>query len=325
MSRRFISQFGEGETVDQVFLASEKQLRTNRNGNLYIQLRLSDRTGTLNSMLWNANERLYGGFENGDFLRVQGTIQLYNGAIQMIVNRIDRVEPETVDEEDFITVGTREIETLAERLSEMLRGIKNFSLRSLAECFLMDETFMAQFSAAPAGIKNHHAYKGGLLQHVVNVMELANLIAPRYPELDGDLLLVGAFLHDAGKIRELCYERELSYSDEGQLIGHLVIAVSMLEEKAKQAQELSGEPVPDEIMLRLKHMIVSHHGQYDFGSPKLPMTLEANALHYLDSLDSKMHTFQQLVAEDINTDSTWTTYHPSLGRKIFKGEQTSSS
>ncbi|MFT7643192.1 MAG: 3'-5' exoribonuclease [Pirellulaceae bacterium] len=319
MTRRFISQLGEGESVDQVFLTLQKQTRSNRNGNLYLQLRLADRTGSVTGMLWNANEKVTEMFECGEYLRVQGTTQIYNGVLQMIVNRIDPVVQADVDPEDFVTVTEKEIETLTTRLREMLRGMKNFPLRNLADCFLMDEEFMRRFCKAPAGIKNHHAFHGGLLQHVINVMELAQDISPRYPEMDADLLLIGAFLHDVGKIEELGYEREFEYTDAGQLLGHLVIAQSMLDEKVAEAEKLSGETFPRELVLRIKHMILSHHGLYEYGSPKVPMTLEALALHYLDSLDSKMHTFTQLMAEDASGDSGWTNYHPSLGRKIFKG------
>jgi 3'-5' exoribonuclease len=319
MTRRFISQLGEGESVDQVFLTLQKQTRSNRNGNLYLQLRLADRTGSVTGMLWNANEKVTEMFECGEYLRVQGTTQIYNGVLQMIVNRIDPVVQADVDPEDFVTVTEKEIETLTTRLREMLRGMKNFPLRNLADCFLMDEEFMRRFCKAPAGIKNHHAFHGGLLQHVINVMELAQDISPRYPEMDADLLLIGAFLHDVGKIEELGYEREFEYTDAGQLLGHLVIAQSMLDEKVAEAEKLSGETFPRELVLRIKHMILSHHGLHEYGSPKVPMTLEALALHYLDSLDSKMHTFTQLMAEDASGDSGWTNYHPSLGRKIFKG------
>jgi 3'-5' exoribonuclease len=132
---------------------------------------------------------------------------------------------------------------------------------------------------------------------------------------------MGAFLHDIGKIDELTYERELSYSDEGQLIGHIVLAVSMLEAKIRETEKLAGESFPTELALRLKHMIVSHHGEYEYGSPKLPMTLEAIALHFLDNLDSKIYTVKQLIADDANTSSTWTPYQPALGRKFYKGEE----
>ena len=320
MSRRFINQFGDREPVDEVFLAAEKQLRTNRQGNLYMQMRLSDRSGSVTAMMWNAGEKVYRSFENGDYLRVQGTAQYYNGALQMILNQIEMIDARDVDESDIVTLGTMDIDQLAERLREMLRAMSNYPLRNLAECFLMDEEFMDGLTSAPAGVKNHHAYRGGLLEHVLSLMELTAVVAPQYPDIDRDLLLTGAFLHDAGKIRELTYERDLGYSDEGQLIGHLVIAVGMLDQKVREAEELSGEPFPEELALRLKHMIVSHHGEYEFGSPKLPMTLEAIALHYLDNLDAKMHSIGQLIRDDANTDSQWTPYQANLGRKLFKGE-----
>lgn len=319
MAHRFLSQYGERDNVDEIFLVSEKQLRPNRQGNLYLQVRLADRTGSVTGMMWNAGEQAYNQFANGDYVRVQGTAQYYNGALQMIINRIERADTRHVDEADFITLGQSEVDKLAQRLAEILRGMRNIHLRNLADCFLMDDIFMAKFIAAPAGVKNHHAYKGGLIQHVVSLMELCQAVAPRYPDLDPDLLLIGAFLHDAAKIDEMTYERELGYSDEGQLIGHVVMAVSMVDEKAREAAKLSGEAFPTELLLRVKHMIVSHHGEYEYGSPKLPMTLEAIALHYLDNLDAKMFSVGQIIREDANTDSPWTPYYQAMGRKFYKG------
>jgi 3'-5' exoribonuclease len=318
-SRRFIAQLAEREQIDQVFLVADKQLRANRQGNYYLQLRLADKTGSITGMLWNASEKIYSSFENGNYLRVQGSTQIHNGILQMIVTRIDKVDPAEVDEAEFQTIDSAEIDKLASRLAQMLRGVKNFHLRNLAECFLVDEPFMAKFTTAPAGVKNHHAYRGGLLEHVVSLMELCSVVAPRYPEIDPELLLLGAFLHDMGKIDELTYERDLGYSDEGQLIGHVVMAVSMVEGKAKEAAKLSGEEFPAELLLRLKHMIVSHHGEYEFGSPKLPMTLEAIALHYLDNLDAKIYSVGQILKEDVNSDSPWTSFNAAMGRKFFKG------
>ncbi len=319
MTRRYINQLTERDAIDQVFLVADKQLRANRNGNLYVQLRLSDRSGSLTGMLWNATDAIYNSFENGCYLRVQGTTQLYNGALQMIVTRIERVDAATVDEADFVTVRSAELDQLAARLAELLRGMKNVHLRNLAECFLLDEAFMAKFTAAPAGVKNHHAHRGGLLQHVVSLMEVCAVVAPLYPEIDADLLRIGAFLHDAGKVDELSYERDLGYTDEGQLIGHLVMAVSMLKDKVREAEKLSGEAFPRELSLRVEHMIVSHHGEYEFGSPKLPMTLEAIALHYLDNLDAKIYSVGQMLKEDMNSDSPWTSFNQSMGRKFYKG------
>jgi 3'-5' exoribonuclease len=318
MARRFINQLGEHEAVDQIFLVSDKQLRTNRNGNLYLQLRLTDRTGSVTAMLWNVNDQVSGSFDNGAYVRVQGTTQFYNGALQMIVQRVERVDPATIDETEFQTLASTDIDQLASRMAALLRGVRNYHLRALAECFLIDEQFMDKFLRAPAGVKNHHAYHGGLIEHVVSLMEVAAAVAPLYPDMDADLLLLGAFLHDVGKINELTYERELGYSDEGQLIGHLVIAIEILDQKIKESQSLCDEPFPDQLRLLLKHMILSHHGEYEFGSPKLPMTREAVALHYLDNLDAKLQLFNLLMQSDANAESNWTTYQPSLGRKLYK-------
>ena len=321
MLRRAINQLADREQIDQVFLLADKQLRANRNGNLYLQMRLTDKSGALTGMLWNADDRLFNSVAAGNYLHVQGTTQLYNGQLQMIVTRIEPADPRSVDEADFQAVSSEETERAARRLAELLRGMQNVHLRNLAECLLTDEEFMGKFTTAPAGIKNHHAYKGGLVAHVVSLMEVCRVVAPLYPELDGDLLLLGAFLHDASKTDELVYDREMGYSDEGQLIGHIVMAVGLVESKAAQAEKLSGEKFPRELLLRLKHIIISHHGEYEFGSPKLPMTLEAVALHILDNLDAKMYSIGQIMKEDAGSDSQWTSYNQSLGRKFFKGTQ----
>lgn len=319
MPRRFINQFLDREQVEEIFLAGEKQLRANRAGNHYLQVRLSDRTGSLTAMLWNANETHYAAFENGDYVKVQGMAQIYNGTLQMILNRIDVAEDKLVDENDFITLEAREIERMLGRVREILAGLKNVHLRALAEAFLADPDFLTAFKEAPAGIKNHHAYKGGLLEHVLSLMETCLVVAPRYPGLDLDLLLIGAFLHDAGKIEELTYERDLGYSDAGQLIGHIVLAVGYVDQMVPPAEKKTGSPFPPELLLRVKHMILSHHGEYEYGSPKLPMTLEAIALHYLDNLDAKLHTAAAIIREDANTDSVWTPFFAGMQRKFYKG------
>jgi 3'-5' exoribonuclease len=319
MGRRYVNQLGEQDNIDEVYRAAEKQLRPNRNGHLYLQLELSDRTGRVGARMWNAGEGLYRSFENGDFVRVEGSSQRFQGAVQIILTHIEKVEPKEVNPDDFTPVASVDVDKLVVRMGELLRGLTNPHLRNLAECFLLDEEFMGKFSRAPAGVKHHHAYLGGLLEHVATIMEAANRIAPCYPQLDRDLFVFGAFLHDVGKTDELSYDREFTYSDEGQLIGHLVMGVGMLEEKARQAEKLSGEAFPTELLLRLKHLIVSHHGEYEYGSPKLPMTLEAVALFCLDNLDAKVSAFSQQMRDDPNLGSPWTNFNPGLGRKLFKG------
>lgn len=320
MTRLYVNQLGEREQINEVFLVADKQLRANRNGNLYLQMRLSDRTGSVTAMMWNATDANYASFENGDYLRIYGAGQIYNGTPQVIVNKFEKTPADQVNEEEFITLPASQVGEFFDRLTEILSDVADPNLNELAKSFLADEALMNQLKQAPAGIKNHHAYHGGLLEHIVSLMELALLVAPRYEDLNQDLLVLGAFLHDLGKVRELTYDRDLAYSDEGQLIGHLVIAVSMVEEKIAATQERTGNTFPHELALRLKHIVVSHHGEYEFGSPKLPMTLEAIAIHLLDNLDARMHSLGQLIRDDANTDSNWTPYLGHLSRKLFKGE-----
>jgi 3'-5' exoribonuclease len=319
MSRRYVEQLTDGETIEEVYLVVDKQLRANRNGNLYLQLDVRDRTGSMNARLWNAGEHLFRSFEVGDFLLVKGKVQLFQGALQMILTHLDRVESEKVDLTDFLPHTEKDISELLNRLRGTLLKLANPHLRALAECFFMDEEFVRGFCRAPAGVRNHHAYVGGLLEHVVTLLDAADRLAGLYPELDRDLLLAGVFLHDVGKVRELSYDRAFAYTDEGQLIGHLVIGVEMLNEKAARVPDLTGEPFPKELLLRLKHMIVSHHGSYEFGSPKLPMTPEAIALHQLDNFDAKVHSFTRDIREDRNQASSWTPFNQALQRRLFKG------
>ena len=317
--RRYVCQLGHNEQISQVFLASEKQLRPNRNGNLYLQLQLSDRSGAIAARLWNASENDYRAFENGDYVKVEGNTQLFQGNMQLIASAIRRARPDEVDEVDFRVLRSDEIDHMATRLAEILRTIKLPEVRNLAECFLMDSDFMSKFATAPAGMKNHHAYQGGLLEHVVSLMELVLVVAPRYPRLDQEKLLLGAFLHDAAKVDELSYDRDIAYTDDGQLLGHMVLAMTMIDDKVREAERLSGEPFPKPLVTEIKHMVISHHGEYEYGSPKLPMTLEAVALHHLDNLDAKLASFTQLMIDCPNVESNWTQYHTSLGRKLYKG------
>jgi 3'-5' exoribonuclease len=318
-SRRFVQQLADGESLDEVYLVSEKQLRANRNGNLFLQVELRDRTGSISGRQWNATEQVFRSFEEGDFLRARGKVQLFQGALQIILNQVERVDPEQVTLTDFLPHTENDVSKLFERLRKTLRGLGNPHLRALVECFLMDEAFVKDFCTVPAGVRNHHAYIGGLLEHVVQLLDAAERLAPLYPEVDRDLLLTGVFLHDAGKVRELSCGRLFGYTDEGQLLGHLIIGVEMVTEKAARVPDLTGEPFPTELLLRVKHMIVSHHGTYEFGSPKLPMTPEAIALHHLDNLDAKVHTFTRDIREDRNQSSAWTPFNQSLQRRLFKG------
>jgi 3'-5' exoribonuclease len=319
MGRQFLQQIGDGDGVDDVYLVVDKQLRANRNGNLYIQMVLRDRTATIDARQWNAGETVFRSFDAGDFVQVKGKVQLFQGALQLILTHLERMDASRINLADFLPQADQDINKLLEKLRGIMLKVANPHLRALAECFLMDDEFVRGFCQAPAGVRNHHAYLGGLIEHVVTLLEAAERILPVYPALDRDLLLAGVFLHDVGKVRELSYSRAFGYTDEGQLVGHIVIGVEMLNEKVAKVPELTGEPFPKELLLRLKHMILSHHGTYEFGSARLPMTPEAIALHYLDNFDAKVHTFTRDIRDDPNQRSAWTPFSQSLQRRLFKG------
>ena len=318
MPRRFINQLADQEAVDQIFLASEKQLRPNRNGNLYLQVQLSDRSGSISARLWNATEEHLRLFENGDYIRVVGATQVYQGGLQIIATKVVKASGEEIDPSVFRRLSNDDVNTLFSKLKEMLSGISNPPLKALSEAFLLDAPLMERFQKAPAGVKLHHAHEGGLLEHVVGLMKLAIQVAQCYPHLHRDLLLVGVLLHDIGKLEELAYERDFHYTDAGQLLGHVVLGLQILDAKICEAGKNLAEPFPQDLALQLKHLVVSHHGHYEFGSPKLPMTLEALTLHLIDHLDAKLAEFMQIMRDDLNVEGRWTPYQPQLGRKLYK-------
>ncbi|MDO4628641.1 MAG: HD domain-containing protein [Planctomycetia bacterium] len=319
MTRKYINELKEQESISEVFRVTNKQLRPNRAGSLYLQMDLSDKTGVITARLWNASENIYNLFENGDYIHVEGKAQVFQGAMQLIAKRFYRVNTSEVDEAEFIQTTGLCVEKLLETMDALLATLERPALQKLAQCYREDVDFMEKFQLLPAGIKHHHAYRGGLLEHVVTMMTLAQKIGESYEYLDSEILLFGTFLHDTGKTVELECDPEFAYTDAGQLLGHIHLGVSMLEEKIREYERRFGEKFPNSLAMTLKHMIASHHGEYEFGSPKLPMTVEAMALHCIDLLDSKLAAFHQLLKEDLNTASPWTVFNPGLQRKLFKG------
>lgn len=321
MAHVFINQFRDNAAVDGVYLVSDKQLRPNKNGNLYLQFSLCDKTGTLGGRLWNANDPQMYAFEDGDYVRAEGSVQRFQGTLQFIAKRLTKVSASEVEnKEDYVRLSSVDIPALRTRLKELLRTIRNPSLLNLADCILIDEEFMDRFCRTPAGIKLHHAYPGGLLEHTVTMMETADRIAPLYPSLNRDLLLMGAFLHDIGKTAELTGGKEMVYTSPGQMLGHPYLGTEILNERIREAERLCGEPFDAETAMLLKHLLISHHGTYANNAARLPMTLEAIALHHLDSLDSKIAEFGKYMFEDPNAGSPWTNYIPGLERKLYKGQ-----
>jgi 3'-5' exoribonuclease len=319
MPRVFVKELKDGDSVNEVFLLADKQLRANRNANLYLLATLRDRTGVISGLMWNVAEDSLQHIAAGSYVRVRGKIQQYQGNLQMIVTHIDEVGEATCDADDFHIQPQANAAPLLGRLRELLFSIRNPQLLVLASAFMDDEAIVNGLCAAPAGVKAHHAYLGGLIEHVVGMSEIADRICVLYPALNRDLLLLGVLLHDLGKIREMCWDPTLAYTDEGQLLGHINIAIEMLNEKLKVVETRSGAPVDPEDILRLKHMILSHHGTREFGSPTIPMTPEAIALHHIDNLDARLNEFTRAIQDDLNADSAWTPFNPRTDRRLFKG------
>ena len=244
MTRRYVEQFRDGDSLDDVYLVTDKQLRANRNGNLYVQMELRDRTGGMSARMWNAGDAVFRSFDNGDFVHADGKVQNFQGSLQIVLNHVEKVESQKIDLTDFMPHTEHNVGKLLERLRDFLTRLASPHLRALAECFLMDDAFMRGLSTCPAGVKLHHAYVGGLLEHTVTMMDIADRLVAFYPGTDRDLVLMGAFLHDAGKVKELTYARTFGYSDEGQLVGHITIGVEMLNEKMPGVEELTGEGLP---------------------------------------------------------------------------------
>jgi 3'-5' exoribonuclease len=321
MPRRLITELPPQAQVDQLFLATHKQLRPNRNGQLYLQVELADKSGTITGRLWNASDDDYAAFDDGDYVRVEGHTQLYSGSLQIIISAIERADPRQVDESEFLVLSAGDLARLEDELRAMLDTIAAPPLKTLVDEILADTDLMAAFRRTPAGVKHHHAYAGGLLDHVVNLLRLADRVAPLYPALDRDLLLVGVLVHDIGKVLELESVQGFSYTDSGQLLGHVLLGLEIVDTKIRAIEARTAATFPAETAVRVKHMIASHHGQYEFGAPKLPMTLEAVALHHLDHLDAKMAATIQLMQNEATADDGWTQYQQSQGRKFFRGRR----
>jgi len=318
-----ISELRAGERLeDEVFLIRSKDLRTTTQGSLYIHAVLVDRSGQMVARAWQATEEMFHKMPEGGFLRFKGRVENYKGNLQFIIDAILPAEPGSFDIGEFLPKAAGDSEQRWARLTEILAGLTNANLQALVDEFLADETLMSGFRRAPAAAVMHHAYIGGLLEHTLQLLEIALKVIPLYPRLELDLVLVGLFLHDIGKARELTYETAIGYSDEGQLVGHIALATMMIEEKVAAASARTGRPFPDRLRWALQHIVLSHHGQYQFGSPKLPAIPEAMAIHYLDNLDAKLNMFFSAVDDDRDPQSHWTEYVRPIETKVFKPKVT---
>lgn len=311
--RLYIDQIREGQLVEDVFLVLDKAVNTSLKGAKYISVVLGDRTGHIKASIWDRVDELGRNFSTDDFVRVVARAKLYQDRLQLTLSDITRVPEEEIDPRDFVTRSPEDPEKMLNRIRTILDRVQDKYLRALAALYLKDKEFMRLFRSAPAAKRMHHVYLGGLMKHTLSVMELVELVAPKYKEVNIDLLRVGAFIHDSGKVKELAFSRKFDYTNEGRLIGHLSMGLEMLSRKIDQI-----DGFPSDLALHLKHIIISHHGSYQFGSPKRPKTLEALLLYHLDDLDAKMSGISQFMAASEDQDSDWTKYHEIYEQFFFK-------
>ncbi|HEY6264844.1 MAG TPA: HD domain-containing protein [Candidatus Acidoferrum sp.] len=315
MKSSFVADLGSEQSITSFFLVHEKEIRNTREGKAYLRLELGDRSGTIEARMWDQFDAVVKDVNRDDFVKVQARVEIYRNKPQLSLQNLRLAKPEEIDLADFLPQTKADVGKLYAELLEYAGSIANLWLKKLTTGILSDPKIAVRYKRAPAAKVMHHAYLGGLLEHVVGLCGLAKHIAAHYPELDVDLLLTAAILHDVGKLDELCYERAIGYTVEGQLLGHIMME---FETVSKAIDSIEG--FPPNLKTVVQHMLISHHGQYEFGSPKLPMIREAMAFHYMDDLDSKLAAVRAALALDTG-EPEWSAYSGALGRKFLRLDQ----
>lgn len=315
MKEVYVNQLQERERIESVFLVRDKNTAMAKNGKPYLTLKMMDCSGEIEGRVWDRVDELGALFDKDDFIRVQARVNVYLGKMQLVVQDLSRVPEEQLDLGDFLPVSNRSQEAMRQELDSLLDSLSDPHIEALLRAFFDDPEFYARYSRAPAAKGIHHVFLGGLLEHSLAVAALACDIARRYPNVNRDLLISGAMLHDVGKVSELSYQRSFDYTDEGKLLGHIVMGVQMIEDRVRGLEDF-----PRETVTLVKHLVLSHHGQYEFGSPKRPKFLEAVILNFIDDLDSKINGVQAHLDGEPQREGNWTSYHRLYDRYFYKGQ-----
>jgi 3'-5' exoribonuclease len=313
MKAIFINNLVPNETITGHFLVIFKEIRQKKTGEPYLSLVLADRTGEIEAKMWDNVAEVMATFDRDDYVKVKGLAQVYQNKHQFTIHKVRRAEDHEVDATDFFPCSKRDPMEMSAELEATIASIGNEHLRKLLEAIFADEKLAAMYRRAPAAKTIHHACLGGLIEHVLSLCGLCRMVAAHYPDLDLDLLLTGAILHDIGKVQELAYERSFSYTTAGQLVGHIVLGVQLVDEKIREVEGFSPK-----LKLLVDHMILSHHGQLEFGSPKVPAFAEALVFHHLDNLDSKVEAMRIAIEKDKNPESEFTGWSAALERVLLK-------
>lgn len=275
------------ERIDATFAIINAQLGTTRSNKPYLRCLVRDKTGEMAARMWSIDEMTFRRLPSDGFVHIEGETQEYQGQLQLIIHNIEPIEPTTEQMRELLPCSVRPPDEMFTELGELLTTLEHPSMVALVQTYLDDEHLMEAFRRAPAAKAMHHAYLGGLLEHTLNLVKLATLVCPLFPKINRDLVMVGLFLHDLGKTRELVYEGPFAYSDRGELIGHIVEGAIMLHDKAQQMMATTGQRLPRNALTVLQHIILSHHTEPEFGAAKIPATPEAILVALLDNLDAK--------------------------------------
>src|SRR5712691_3885734 len=302
----------ENKVITSSFVVVAKQIKPKKTGEPYLALTLGDRSGQLEAKMWDNVEEVLNAFEQDDFLKIKGLVNKYKNRFQLTIHKVRKLGETEIEFSDYLPKTTKNIDDLWQTLTDFVVSFQNPHLKSLVQAFMSDPEVAPAYRNAPAAKTLHHAYIGGLLDHVVSLFRSCDLVCRNYPQVNRDLLFTGVFLHDIGKIHELTFNRSFSYTTRGQLLGHMIIELEMLQAKLTQVPGF-----PDSLKTLVEHLIISHHGQYDFGSPKLHMFPEELLLHYLDDIDSKMEAMRAQFERRSGSDGAWTAYNPSLCRPLL--------
>ncbi len=315
MKKTYVKNIKAGDFIDDIFMLSEKVLSQKKDGNHYLNLTLTDKTGTLKGVIWDNVDQIASHITSGNFVTIKGNVSEYKGNLQLVVKDMSACDDQSITPSDFLPATRRDVDKMYKRLLHISDSIETGYLKSLMDAFWADTEFVAKFKSAPAAKKMHHAYLGGLLEHTLSMALLADKIAGHYSGIDRGLLITGAILHDIGKINELEYRIKIDYTDEGRLLSHIVIGVLMVREKIKSLADF-----PEQTALLIEHMIISHHGSREFGSPEPPKTIEAVLLNYIDEIDAKVNGIREFM-ESEDSSEAWTSYHRLLERHFFMKNQ----
>lgn len=310
----YLKDIKQGDKVACTFLAAEKNMAISLKGAPYLNVRLKDKTGELDAKVWEKAIDFDRQFKKGDIIYIEGRAAIYKNSIQISIVNIKKSSGDDIEPSDYLPVAKGDINSMFSEMLAYIEKVQAKPLQALLQAFFNDQKTAELFRRAPAAKGFHHIYLGGLLEHSLSVVRLLDKVADHYPNLDRDLLLAGGMLHDIGKIHEFNYENLIEYSDEGRLIGHIVMGVEMMNKKIEAIPDF---PAP--LALKMRHIILSHHGEFEFGSPKRPKTPEALVVHFIDDLDAKLNGFQSFIADSSNPDSDWTAYNRFFERFLYKG------